>query len=482
MKKLSSVLLLFCGSLMSLFGASELSQYGITWKFDRDYPVGKFVNGDYYVIGNEVKVISITNNLNDKSFPVVKGKNGSMVNPEHTRLQGFDSQINKGRMYDEKLNAALPGGKELSAGNPLILRPGDSLVSSVSWLWRSGNDREPGAPRFSPRDGCTRSTLRSAAVLTCLDKAPPEGTFRPGYCGRDKKLYNFKDLKLDRLAKVDPAANVPAVDTLTQETVRPWLDHISNWDGAYIHPTENMPNYGRDMCHIWLNAMLLLNCDPEKLPGKPDIKPLLVNIIQHGIDLASMAKCGTDWPANGGHCAGRKPVILFAGMLLDDPEMKAVGTWKNRFQDNEQTFFVTEKEIDMTASKNWKPDRRAARHPYTREMLGMPEWGIVHAAKPSADNAAWNATYRGINNGYIPGFALVSLLMNSRKEFNHEPYFDYADRVMADESVTARDGTNRLPGFGMAMWKKYRGNYPSNYKPEKYGKFYLSVDPWKKGK
>ena len=31
--------------------ASEISQYGITWRFDRDYPVGQFITGDWWVVG-----------------------------------------------------------------------------------------------------------------------------------------------------------------------------------------------------------------------------------------------------------------------------------------------------------------------------------------------------------------------------------------------------------------------------------------------
>lgn len=39
--------------------ASELSQYGITWKFDKAYPSGRFVNGDHWVVG-PITVVSIT--------------------------------------------------------------------------------------------------------------------------------------------------------------------------------------------------------------------------------------------------------------------------------------------------------------------------------------------------------------------------------------------------------------------------------------
>ena len=36
----------------------QVSQFGITWTFDKKVPVGQFVNGDYYVVG-PVTVVKI---------------------------------------------------------------------------------------------------------------------------------------------------------------------------------------------------------------------------------------------------------------------------------------------------------------------------------------------------------------------------------------------------------------------------------------
>ena len=45
-------------SVPVLARAQQVSQHGVTWKFDREVPVGQFVNGDYYVVG-PVKVVEI---------------------------------------------------------------------------------------------------------------------------------------------------------------------------------------------------------------------------------------------------------------------------------------------------------------------------------------------------------------------------------------------------------------------------------------
>ena len=39
--------------------AQEVSQYGITWKFDKPYTVGQFITGDYWVLG-PVNIVSVT--------------------------------------------------------------------------------------------------------------------------------------------------------------------------------------------------------------------------------------------------------------------------------------------------------------------------------------------------------------------------------------------------------------------------------------
>ena len=49
----------------------KISQFGITWTFDGKVPVGKFVNGDYYVVG-DVTVVSITPKPEN-------GRNGSVL-------------------------------------------------------------------------------------------------------------------------------------------------------------------------------------------------------------------------------------------------------------------------------------------------------------------------------------------------------------------------------------------------------------------
>lgn len=445
-----AVLLLAAGT--SAHAATSLTQHGITWTFADDHETGTFANGDYWVKG-PVTIISITNNMHAEGFTPKPGQNGSMVNPGGGGRQGYDSGVRG--TYDEALNAALPNGKPLSRENPLVLKPGQSLVSSVSWLYRSADDREPGCPRMSGTIGSPRPALRSGAVLTCLDAAPPEGSFRPPYCGDDKKVkFNRSGLKVELLKKLAPVPGTPEVARVEKIFERPWIDHVHQWTGEMLRPSMNMPNYGRDMTHAMNQVALMLHLDFDALPGKPSKDVMLVRFVQYGIDLAGIADVGGGWPANGGHHMGRKWPILFAGLLLDDAHMKNVGQWKTRFQEDEQTFYVTQEDVERTNSPAWKPDARADKLPYHKGHIGMPEWGIVHTANPLADNRSLGATYRGINAMVYPGFVLAAHLMNQKEAWNHNALFDYVDRWMG----LLEKGETKVgpPTFVQNMWNAYR--------------------------
>lgn len=447
----------------------SLTSNGITWTFDREVPYGTFVTGDYWVVG-PLELIGISNTLNSPDFEPRPGQNGSMLNPlvGHERSQqGYDDGLNS---YNAALNAGRPGGEPLSPENPLELAPHDTLVSMVSWLYRSAEDAEPGTPRFNGGTGAPRPVTRSAGILTVLPEPPPENAFRPPYAGNDNTVrYTLADLHLDRLLDLDPPAqDVPDAETLAGRMSRPWVDHVFEYLGAMIHPSEHMPNYGRDMGHIALQTALMVHLDFSRLPGSPDKLPLVANLVQYGIDCTGIADNGGGWRANGGHGLGRKWPILFAGLMLDDPHMQNVGTWGRHdgtssgegteFQEFQNCFYVSQAEVEITNSEAWNPDKRDVEGgratPYTEADIGTPEWGIRHSYRPQSDNAHLSAIYRDINAGVHPGFALAVRLMGAETLWNHPAFLDYCDRIM--DLKGGGSGTNGLPDFAVAMWEHYR--------------------------
>ena len=437
---------------------NQVSQYGITWTFDKAYPVGQFCSGDYWVVG-PVNVIQISTDLHAPGFVPVPGEDGSMVNPGTDAKQGYDNRVSYS--YDEKLNVALIDGKPISAQTPLQLKTNSSLVSMVSWLFHSEKDAEPGAPKFftiAKVMNAPRSATRSGAVLTVLPMAPPQGSFRPPYAGSDKTVkFNVKDLDLSKLKNLPPVAETPSVESLEKEMARPWIDHVNRWLGAMVHPTENMPNYGREIAIQSSRVALMLQLDFSMLPGKPTKDKLVIELVQFGIDCTGIADAGGGWPHDGGHAFGRKLPILFAGAMLHDAHMKDAGHWKTRFQEDEQTFYVTQKEVDMTHSPKWTPDKRAGEpEPYTKEDIGTPEWGILHAFEPNTDNRARSAIYRPVNSLVYPGMILAARSMGLEEAWNHQALFDYTDRWMKlTHGRYGSDGAGDSPVFFINMWDKY---------------------------
>lgn len=444
--------------------ATSVTQYGVTWTFNNDFVVGQFANEDYYVIdpGGGVNIVSIT-----PMYAVdVNGRemNGSMINPPYNK-QGYDST----RDYTASFNVA----KEVSAENSLTINAGDSLVSSIS---------------VNPYPGENNSYLKTAAVLTCLSVVPEGGSFRPGYSDPEKTIYNKNDLNYSLLAKLPRVASTPSIQNWEPRFQRVWLDHLVNYSNRTLHPADNMQNYGRDLTAEVGTGALLLQLDYSDL----EKEKLLINYVQVGIDLYSIIKAGgkKNWVNNGGHEAGRKWPILFAGIMLSDDGMKNVGQKSGdylylsgygpqnapadyiHFGEDDQTFYVSQLDIDTSNAPTWDPDVRGGEpYPYTDQMMHMPEWAILHTTSLANSNSAWRAIYRGVNDYSWPGFILAAHIMDAKKIWNHDALFDYMDRNMTikkgdvdpfgyqvvGESIDVKGRS--YSDFQEEMWDTYRANY-----------------------
>lgn len=442
----------FFGSVFFARAATSVTRDSITWTFDGDYTVGKFVSGDWYVIApGGMKVTGITPGWDGT-------ENGSMVNPVPGDAHGYTRNASG---YTDILNAA--------ASLPISLTSGDQLISTTGKASTSGN----------------RSTINEAAILTVLSSVPPAGSFRPGYCDPEKVMHNTVNLKRSLLAELAPPASTPSMNAVADLFARPWIDHNTGWTGRYLHPANNMPDYGREIStNVGIGALMLHldYSDTEK-------QQLLFNYVQLGIDLYSIVKSGDSWGADGGHASGRKWPILFAGLMLGDADMKNIGQKSGdyaltgsygdppgdyiHFGEDDQTFYVTPETVNFTNNDPaWNPDDRGGPpKPYTPQMTGMPEWGIRHVYLPGQDNSSWTAIYRTCcTAGSWSGFVLAAHIMNAQAAWNHNALFDYQDRYMA---ITNGDpdpfgytvdqesaGWRSTSLFTAEMWNTYRKNYP----------------------
>lgn len=406
---------------------ASVDHAGITWTFGKPALCGRFANGDWWVVG-PVEIVDIKPRCATDGVRVL---HGSAINPDPKSLtQSYDNAMfgdgADGR-YDPRGNVALGVGRE----TPLPLPPGTSLVSTIS----------------HPQPG-QLPQLESCAVLTVLAEQPPEGAFRPPYCGTDKQCrWLAKDLDLSRLARLDAVEGMPLLDDLRQQFAFPWLDHLPGWTGGYLHPRNNMPDYGRDLADLVGQAALALQLD---VPDEQK-RPLAIAMVQLGLDVAGIVQNGGSFVADGGSGAGRKFPLLLAGALLrDDALLDLALTKKFAFAEDAQTFFVAETAPGVI---------NGGFGGYGPEDVGLAEWGNRHATDPSLDQKAWAGDpYRRCCTANVwAGFVLAARAMNLVRAWGHDPLFDYVDRYLQVEP--RGEWTRCWSRFTERMWDRHRERY-----------------------
>ena len=417
----------------------EVTQYGITWEFESEIRVGQFVNGDYYVVG-PVTVIMIDPIPGD-------GRNGSVLNQPANNRAGYDSRILSGRYVPEQ-----------AATLPIQMKPGDSLISTIS-----GGDPKTNT-RLIRKEDKSPSPVRTAAVLTCLAEAVPGDTFRPGYCDRKHVLYSAGDLRRDLLPKLARVESTPSINYWASIFQRPWVDTVQF---EFALPYENMPSYGREIARAAGVGSLLLcldYTDEEK-------EELLVNFVQVGIDLWSAVKSGYGgWPAHGGHGSGRKWIIVLSGILLGDEEMQSPKKTypKVRFGEDMQTMYGT----------GWTGATALyAGHVGKDGLPNKVGWGAYEHLHPRDWEAHIGESYRRCctSSAWV-GEALAARILHVEEIWGHPAFFDYVDRWMTEDDRefvhviklhTRSDYTRYYTRQGFTwdvfvknMWEKYRKNLP----------------------
>src|SRR6185437_16824833 len=92
---------------------------------------------------------------------------------------------------------------------PVALKPGDSLVSTISMPKglvlhaQLRNKIERGVDDSSP--------IRTAAVLTCVSAPQPADAFRPAFCDREQRIYLARNLRRELLPTVPATKSLPNV-------------------------------------------------------------------------------------------------------------------------------------------------------------------------------------------------------------------------------------------------------------------------------
>jgi len=450
---------------------SSITQFGITWTFDKEYETGQFINGDYWVVG-PVKIVSVfpkagkVNSIHEKGRSDytkeylnqygdtdIKNdtcmRNGSMVNPVWSKYQGYDS-------------GALTYKDSLSINFPYKLNVNQSLVSTIS------NTNMPSYDLLLPfRKEYSTSLLRTAAVLTCLEKASVNGAFRPAFAGNNKRIFIVKDIKVDKLPKLQAVENTPSVSDVARFVERPWLDHVDSWEQRATSPVANMASYGREFVRMvsFVSLRLLIEDSNE---NKEEKKQLLYKFIQLGIDLQGIRETDAKWNWGGGLGSGRKWPILFAGIMLDDDIMQSFPS-ASEFHEDLQTYYG---KTWTGYNVSWQMiQHHGEAHLYEHKIPNEFKSFPFNDKKTNYADKDWlSHVYRVCCNGNAwIGESLAALLMGAKQKWNHDAFFDYCDRFMDESSEQYEKAglNNYLEFYGNAydpfvqnMWEAYRTKVP----------------------
>ncbi len=449
----------------------RISQYGITWTFEQPARVGQFVNGDWYVVGPvTIKMIDpqplygseITNRQLDRMdkerLEAQRVRNGFMLNPPAQMKVAYDSGVRN--WFDPSLIQRLP----------VTMKPGDSLVSTISMpkglilQAQLRNKIERGVDDSSP--------IRTAAVLSCVGEPQPPDAFRPAFCDRQQRIYLARNLKRERLPTAVATKSIPQIEQYVRFTQRPW---VGTCFFGFEEPVENMPQYGLEYGRVAGISALLLCTDLR--PEQKEL--LLVNYVQTGIDLGGMIRAGhPGWTGWGGHGSGRKLPIVFAGLLLGDDELAGIsGSYPGvSFGEDEQTaygdcwtgakvVFAGHSGIDAATGKGRSRGNG---------------WGPYEHTLPSQwqDGQKTSESYRRCctSVGWVAQ-ALSLRLLHAEDTWGHDAFFDYVDRWMYEDDAgfvktikkaTGQDYDKEWARQGQAwdafvneMWAEHRPTLPA---------------------
>ncbi len=424
-KFLLSLLSVLLGAIPS-YAAQFVSHYGVTVHFADDHSVGKFANGEPWIIGP----VTVTG-IDKPSIPLTSPyTGGAMINPIPSGPQGFcprNSQPTERAVYDPTLDVSLK--------YPFKLAVGDSLIVARSI--------EP------PNDNA--NYIESIVGFTVLGEVPPDGSFRPGLYGKERKIrFNVSDIDwsvLKNLESVPAAPSQAWIEAEARLPALPWWEWSEEWSVTRLRPFANCgagdggnfrSNYGRDIASKWSVVALWLNLN---LPREVK-KKTLIQTIQAGIDLGSYFDNGGSLRASGGHQVGFKFPVFMAAAALKAPDLTVYASDPTRFIEDFTTFIVQESDVGRSVEGGVAAQ-------YLPEDVGLADWGILHALQPSKDDRRWRDgnPYRYAQWSSMSGQVMAAELMGLKEAWGHPPIFLYNRRFIEKEGLGN--------GFEAQMWEKY---------------------------
>jgi len=437
----------------------------ITWTFDSEKEIGRFVNGDFWVLGPVtitnispgpfVEIPEVERNskiyrcksthissssdepgigtnwqtyweyikdgqgaqnglwASSRKYYFMVQLNGTMINlddgvpyPGHAN-QGFDGRLT---YFDTSLYKT----------TPIVINNNASIISSIAW--RLGDNY----PSYNTTVQCPRPATKAILVLTVLNAVPSGQAFRPSVFGDSKELYYIGDMDLSILPSLAPVNNTPLYSVVKDRMRKPWILMLGAYPLGYLGGTyntittasDNAPYIGEEPDMV--SALLLLN--EQSLVnnyGYPSgwKRIYACRLAQLGIDMYGAINNGFGSGWNGGEVGhGYKWPVLFAGMILNDQGMMAIGDshgadprgvdyWNQNgehnkyFQEDGEFFYIKQSDVDTWSTSNKIVTRQNCHYEYdavnARHMIiddSGGDWRV------SGTGVNIPATYTGINH------------------------------------------------------------------------------------
>lgn len=444
-----------------LVWASSVTRHEITWTFDQPYPVGQFVNGDWWVLpnplGGTVTIASVTPSPQNYDYGGENGWNtqainGSMVNPAP-----FVGGAANAHGFDERIYGYTASKSETF---PLELSPGDSLVSTQGLTLEHLSGGQYNS--IMGFDITWTSVLKTAAVLTCLSSKPSTTAFRPAYSGSTKTIYDFANVDLDvlpSLARPGGYSSTPNADYMVNITTKFWLDCSENFVGRAMHPADHMPEYGRELCGTVGDAAIMLCSDQLTADQK---RSIAIGLIQIGIDTSGVVSQDADlFEVIAGQNIGRKFPVVFAALMLNDSRIIPEGSVFSE----DAAYYGSDVSPTQTLWTGWQDSG----HAYAANVMWLYKSGTDNGANPTGLPVPWyhehihpddwdqspfphNGTEypatrasegkNGYHEGYrracgvaLVGPALAARILGMQTLWNHDAYFAYVDRWMYEDET-----------------------------------------------
>lgn len=468
-------------------GASSIGVYAdtITFTFDTSYPVGTYWNGDPWVSrgAGSVTVSAMSPaGQGDGTIAASTGadrvRNGAMwnwntgteaaqnvglINGAGESDQAFDSHqpsINF-QAYDDarQIDPALTGASFVASSDGAILKA------------KSNPDGSIGEGNLS-----RGNVITDVGILTVVSTPPPANAFRPGAHTTNKAhRWTTADVNYSLVPSgLAAPGSTPNYADASEKVLRHHLMGSLNYDtGRVLMPLNHMRNYGQDNAMEIIHAVLFSMTNACTTQQRETI---LNSVVQIGIDVYDRYNEGGRWHGNGGLYRGYKFPLVVAATLLDDAGMKAVaainpttaaggGAVHDAFGDDRTIWYVEAGDVGRSLD--------AGHEQYIASDVGDPEWGEQHTEQNGRDDRSETANYRGINHRGIVGAALAcQMITGARANWNWQPLFDYADRVMERDFFASGEtlsfggtvwgnftGTNDVPQFQKDMWSSFRASY-----------------------